>query len=334
MSNPEESNYLVELPGIPEELQSLAEADIRQLSNAVAAAADEMGIQFLLKRIRLTSCFEHDVNELLQERSGLTGYLATRRDVQAIGKTIWTRSHQGTVGFTVMVDANQIGPWGLDNPRCLTTVLHELIHVVYEGNHLIRLGEEEYTAVGDTRERRLERWARLLLDEFAVDRFVDVLVSKLMSKSDGQPCSLRDLEEAQGLDWVQWLLDGLYTMPQIVDEKVWQFRTRQISIGDLDSAVCPHVLDILTLLFHTASIYVGSERWPEIAERVSKTEASQRFLREHLETMLAQLGNPQLRIEDSLQLVEHSIEGIFYNCGLSFKTTPEGVYISVSAPSQ
>ena len=117
---------------------------------------------------------------------GLTGYVAARRNAHAIGKTLWTRSDQGSLGFVVIIDAVQIGPWALSNARCLTTVLHELNHVLREERHLKRLGEEEYTASGDTRERRLDGWACLLLDEFDVDRLVDVMVGALASKQDGQ----------------------------------------------------------------------------------------------------------------------------------------------------
>ena len=46
----------------------------------------------------------------------------------------------------------------LNNSRCLTTVLHEFIHVLREERHLERLGEEEYTADGDTWERWLDGW--------------------------------------------------------------------------------------------------------------------------------------------------------------------------------
>ena len=113
----------------------------------------------------------------------------------------------------MIIDAKQIGSWSLSNPRCLTTVLHELIHVLYEQRHLKRLGEEEYTAVGHTRERWLDRWASLLLDEFDVDRLVDTLVRGLAKKEDGQPWSLQEVEAAQGIDWVQGLLGALKQMP-------------------------------------------------------------------------------------------------------------------------
>ena len=326
-------DHIIEVPGIPPELQSTAKEDISRVLAAIATVADKQGMQFLLDKVRITDRFEEDVNLLLNERSGLTGYVAARRNAHAIGKTLWTRSDQGDLGFVVIIDARQIGPWALSNAWCLTTVLHELNHVLREERHLQRLGEEEYTANGDTRERRLDGWACLLLDEFDVDRLVDVMVGALASKEDGQPCSLRELDEAQGLDWVNGLVDGLNRLPQFVDEEVWKFRTRQIGINDLDTAVVPYVKDLLRLLSHTAARYMGTDLWPDIVERIRETEAVQRFMKEHLDTILAHLDDAEPPLEDSVKAVGQAVEGIFHNCGLRFQTVPEGVYISVSAPS-
>ena len=228
----------------------------------------------------MTDCFEDDVNRLINERSGCTAYVAARKNVRAIGKTLWMRSEQGDISFAVIIDAKQIGPWGLKNPRCLTTVLHELIHVVYEERHLKRLGEEEYVADADTRERLLDGWATLLLDEFDVDRLVDGLVGVLAKKDDGLPWSLRELDEARGVDWVKGLLDGLYQMPSSIEEKVWQFRTKRAGIDYLAMEVIPDVKDILRLLSHTASRYAGTESWPNIVEQIKKTDAYRRFFKE------------------------------------------------------
>ena len=325
--------YIIEVPGLPAELQSTAKEDIGRLLDAITRVADKQGMKFLLDKVRITDRFEDDVNQLLNERSGLTGYVAARRNAHAIGKTLWTRSQQGVLGFVVIIDASQVGPWALNNARCLITVLHELIHVLREECHLERLGEEEYTADGDTRERRLDGWACLLLDEFYVDRLVDVMDGGLASKEDGQPWSLRELDEAQGLDWVQGLLDTLNRLPRFVDEEVWKYRTRQMGIDDLAMSVIPYIKDLLILLSHTAARYLGTDLWPGIAERVKETDASQRFLKEHLDTILAHFDDAQSPLEESLQTVGQAVEGIFHNCGLGFRTVPEGVYISVSEPS-
>ena len=325
--------YNIEVPGIPPELQPTAKEDIGRLLDAITRVADKQGMQFLLDKVRITDRFEDDVNRLLNESSGLTGYVAARRNAHAIGKTLWAHSEQGDIGFVVIVDAGQIGQWALNNSRCLTTVLHELIHVLREECHLERLGEEEYTADGDTRERWLDGWACLLLDEFDVDRLVDVIVGGVASKEDGQPWSLRELDEAQGLDWVQGLLDTLNRLPRFVDEEVWKYRTRQMGIDDLAMSVIPYIKDLLRLLSHTAARYLGTDLWPGIAERVKETDASQRFLKEHLDTILAHFDDAQSPLEESLQTVGQAVEGIFHNCGLGFRTVPEGVYISVSEPS-
>ena len=325
--------YDIEVPGIPPELQSTAKEDICRLLDAIMRVADKQGVQFLLDRVRITDRFEDDVNRLLNERSGLTGYVAARRNAHAIGKTLWTRSEQGDLSFVVIIDASQIGPWALSNSRCLITVLHELIHVLREERHLERLGEEEYTANGDTREQWLDGWACLLLDEFDVDRLVDVIVGGLAKKEDGQPWSLRELDEAQGLDWVHGLLESLGRLPQFVDEEVWQYRTRQMGIDDLAMSVIPYIKDLLRLLSHTAARYMGTDLWPDIVERIKETDASKRFVREHLDTILAHFDDAQSPLEESIQAVGQAVEGIFHNCGLGFRTDPQGVYISVSEPS-
>ena len=326
-------DYNIEVPGIPPELQSIAKEDIGRLLDAITRVADKQGMQFLLDRVCITDRFEDEVNRLLNERSGLTGYVAARRNAHAIGKTIWTRSQQGALGFVVIIDAGQIGPWALSNARCLTTVLHELIHVLREERHLQRLGEEEYTADGDTRERWLDGWACLLLDEFDVDRLVDVMVGGLVKKEDGQPWSLRELDEAQGLDWVSGLLDSLNRLPLLVDEEVCRFRTRQMGIDDLAMSVIPCIQDLLRLLSHTTARYMGTDLWPDIVERIEETGAFRRFLKEHFDTILAYFYDTQSPLEESLQTVGQAAEGIFHNCGLGFRTVPEGVYISVSKPS-
>ncbi len=334
MTNIKMREYNIEVPGVPAELQSQAKKDIGRLLDGIALAADKQGKQFLLERVCVTDCFEDYVNLLLNERSGLEGYVAARRNAHAIGKTLWTRSKQGVFGFAVIVDANQIGPWGLNNPRCLTTVLHELIHVLLEVRHLERLGEKEYTADAHTRERWLDGWACLLLDEFDVDRLVDVLVAVLAKKDDGQSWSLRELDEAQGIDWVQVLLKNLNGLPQFVEEEVCRYRTRQIEIDELATVVVPNVTDILRLLSHTASRYMETEPWPDIVEQIKETDASQRFFKEHIDTIFSQFNGDQLPLKESVQIVTHAVEGIFRNCGLSFETVPEGVYISVDAPSR
>ena len=108
----------------------------------------------------------------------------------------------------------------------------------------------------------------------------------------------------------------------------------QMGIDDLASVVIRDINDLLKLLSHTASRYMGTELWPDIVERIKETDASQRFFKEHLDTILGQLDDAQLPFEESVQIVAHAVEGIFHNSGLKFQTVPEGVYISVDAPSR
>ncbi len=329
-----EPTYTIDAQGVAIELQPRATEDIRKLVGGLVEAADRIGCPYKLHSVLLTSQFQDDVNRLLRERSGLTGYVAARSNAHAIGKTLWTRSLDGDIGFSVVIDATQIGSWSLNNARCLTTVLHELTHVLYETRHLKRLGETEYTAVGDTRERLLDRSASLLIDEFDVDRTVDALVKGLAKKDDGSAWSLRELEEAQNVDWPRSLVNGLSGMPQVVDEKVWRFRTRRMGIDDLVAQLIPFVNDLLTLLSHTAAIYLATEGWPEILGRIRQTAAYRRFLSEHLDTILSQLDSTQVLFPTAVETVASSIEGIFRNCGLSLQTVDEGVYIGVQAPAQ
>ena len=271
MTSSKDREYTVDVSGIPAQQRSLARQDIGRLVDAVAVVAKARGKQFLLQRICVTDRFEDEVNRLLQERSGPTGYAAVRSHVRAIGKTLWIRSQHGDLKFAVVIDANQMGSWRFNNARCLTTVLHELSHILCEERHLQRLGEEEYTAFADTRERLLDGWASMLLDEFDVDRLVDALLRGLATTSEGRPWSLQELEEAQGADWIQGLRAGLHQMPDFVDEKVWEFRTGRIGIDDLATVVVPNIRDVLVLLSHTASMYMGTERWPGIVKDIKET---------------------------------------------------------------
>ena len=254
-----EDQLSIELSGIPANLRGLAESDIRKLALGLGSVAEREETPFRLRLVRVTDSFQEDINRFFNERSGHAGYVATRKSAQTIGKTLWIRSQRGDLGFAVLLDSNQIGQWGLNNPKCLTTVLHELFHVLQDEHHIQRLGEEEYTAEADSRERWLNNWATMLLDEFDVDRQVDNLVYELAKKDDGQPWSLRELDEDQGLDWVKGLMDGLHQIPSSVEENVWHFQTRRLRVDGLAIAVIPQVKDLLRLLSHTASRYMGTE---------------------------------------------------------------------------
>ena len=260
-------------------------------------------------------------------------YAATRDSVCAIGKILPTQSRHGGIGYVVLIDANIVVPWSISNPWCLTTVLHELFHVVFKGHPLMRLGNAEDSDFGDTRESLLNSVARSLLIENYVNCAVDAAVHEIATKDNGEPVSLLELEKAKGSDWVEGLLLALDRMPQFIDEKILQFQIGQISIDDIDTKVIPYVKDILILLTHTASIYTGTEHWPRIHEQIKNNEATRRFLEESLEDILSQFSVDRLQFEASVKVVAEAVEGIYRNCGLTFKNVPKGLWISVDSPS-
>lgn len=333
MTGTSDREYSIDISGVAEEQQALARQSMRQAIEIVAAIAEKQGSQFLLEGICLTDRFEDEVNRLLQKRSGEAGYRARRTNVQAIGKTVWVRSKLGDIRFMVVVDALAIEPCRLDNARCLATVLHELGHVLRNESHLRIVGEESFISIEETRERCLSDWAKTIVDEFDVDRLVNSLLGALATTTQGNPLSLRYLEEAEGVDWVRTLLDGLSALPKSVDDMVWKYQIRQIGIEELASAVIPKVREVLTILSHTTSIYMDTEHWPDIANEIAETEASKRFFKEYLDAILGQLDIHDSSLEDRIAVVSQAVEGIFSNCGLRFETVPEGVYIAVSAPA-
>lgn len=327
-------SYSVELPGIPFESRSAAERDIRMLADAVAAATEKRGLPFLLKLVRVTNSFQEDVNFFLKERAGPSGYIAARANAHALARTLWIRTHEEELGFAVVINADAVNPWNLNNPNCLITVSHELFHVMYEASRLKRLGEEEYTAGNNNAERMLDCWANLLLDEFDVDRNVNTLIRALTTKEDGHSWSLRELKEALGEDWVQGLMDSLDRAPQVVNEEVGQYLAGGTDIQHIADGLLPYVNDMMTILAHTASLYMGTDSWPRVLERIKETETSKRFFKEHLDTILGHLEDTRMESEESIQAVASALEEIFRNCGVGFKTLQGGLYITVQSPSR
>ena len=334
MNNGSNHDYVIELSGVPPDMSPAVEMDIRKIADCMARVAEELDIPVMLQRVQLTNNFEGDVNWLLEERSGFAGYTAQRENAHAVAKTIWTWKNQYDVGFSVIIDANHTAPWALSNPSFLVTLLHELSHVLRETLHLRRLGVEEYTATGDTRERWLERWASLILDEYKVDRIVDGVLYQIARNENGEPLSLRDIDERGGGDWVAGLLERLGYTPQFVDEKVGQFQRREIDIQTLAATAIPAVKDLLFLFSHTAARYLDTDLWPEIVAEIKNSEFGTRFFREHLDRIISQFGKSQVTVAESIQVTAEAVEGIFKNCGLSFETIPEGVYITVRSPLQ
>ena len=333
MTNTSRHEFVIDAPGLPVKLQPRAEADIRKLVEAIASKAERSGSRFLLERLLVTSSYEEEVNRIRRGRLDVAKYVAVRSSVHAIGSTLWTRLQQGDIKFAVVVDATQIGAWSLNNPTCLVTVLHELFHVILESDQLGKLGGEAYTAPSDTKELILYRWADNILDEFDVDREVDGIV-RLLTKDDGNRWSLREFEESMGVDWSRSLLNSLDRMPKLIDEKIGLYRTRQIELDDLAAEVFPQMRDLLILLCHTAAIYEGTASWSKTLRYIRETESAQRFLKEHLDTILGQLDNNDATIASSVAIIADAIDGILRNCGLSLATVEQGLYIGVDAPSR
>ena len=325
--------FRIELPGIPESLRSTAERDVRQLVDFVLPIAERLDLPFLLRLVRITSHYQRDVNRLLKENWGYDRYVAVRKGVHAIGRTFPMRSDNGEIGFAVLVDAKSIDQWHLTNPWCFTTILHELCHVLFNAQHLKTLGLEEYVALENTRERLLASRARLFLDEFSADRLVDFIISTHMKKEDGQPWSLREIDEAREIDWPQVFLNRLTQMPEFIDEKVFEYKVQHGDLEKFRTEVPPYITDTLRLLSHMAARYMKTDSWPEILNNIGKSEASRRFMKEHLGIFLDHLGESGIISDESTKGMTDAIEGIFLNCGVGYETTPKGLYISVGWPS-
>ena len=329
-----EGELTIELPGVPVEIRSRVEEQIRFIVERIATVLEQKTFPSMPTLILVSDSFQDDVNRYLRERAGPSGYVAQRESVHAIARTLWVRSDEGMLRFVIVIDAKQGNPWSPENLQCLITVLHEILHVPQEVRRLEMLGEEEYTAGNDTAQRMLNRNANLLIDEYDVDRRVDALLRLFVTDGNGQPLSLRELKEDEGEDWAQALLDSLDRMPQVVDESVNQVLSGQKGVQYLADTVIPYVFDLLVQVSHTAALYMGTDRWDRIMDSIGKTEASERFLKQHLASILSRLADGQAALADSVHVVANAMEGIYENCGLHFPEYSGGLYIDPSPPSR
>lgn len=318
-----EQDFIVDVTGIPEEFRPRAEEDIRRLASIAAAIAERLELPFLLQEARLTKRFEDDVNEFSLQKYGVSGtYSALRDNVQAFGKTIWVQSQEGSIRFVVLVDASFVIPWSLNNPWCFVGLLHEFVHVVLEARAIQRVGKERYAEIDNTRERYLDGLSTSLIDEYQVDLYVDAIVRKFCTKDNGEPWSLRELEEVRGLDWIGALKTALEEMPRRIDDIVGRYRVGKADHDELSYRVHSIVRDLLILFSHTCAMYFETDSWPYIIEEFETTEASQRFLADNVKRILDALVNSELPFEAAVQTVGHSIEDIFRCCGLILENTP------------
>ena len=90
--------HTIEVPGVPPQFQSQVKKDIAILLNMIEVVADAKGKQFLLHKICVTDCFEDDVNQVLSQQSGLTGFCRCPKqctsDCQDPVGTLPARKHQ------------------------------------------------------------------------------------------------------------------------------------------------------------------------------------------------------------------------------------------------
>ena len=331
-----EGEFVVDVEEIGEEYRDGAERDIRWLASIAAGVAEGLRLPFLLQEIRLTSRLQEDVNELLQQKLGSPGeFSALRDDVFAYGKTMLACSPDGEIKFVVLIDLRFICPWNSQNPWFLVAVLHELGHVIYEAQALERLGQEAYVTYEHTREGRLDSISKTLVDEYRVDRFVDWVVKRIGTDNTGNPLSLHKIEEEiKDMDWSGSLMSALERMPQRIDDVVCRYRTGKIGVDKLLTRADSSVRDVLVLFSHTCALYLGTDSWSDIIERIKGTEASRRFLGGHIEAIAEALLNNELTIEDTLQVVAHAVECILRCCGLTLEDKPQGLYIGVEWPNR
>ena len=325
--------FAIELPGIPESLRPLAERDIKGMVDSISRIISSADLPHLLRLVRITNSFQADVNQFQKEFLGLSGYVAVRANVHAIARTCLVRSENEGLAFAVVIDADHIRPWNSSNPRCLATVFHELFHVLFETHYLEIMGPDEYLAADDTKARLLARKARLLIDEFQADIKVDQVISAFFQKEDGQPLSLRELDEATGVYWGYALMERLIEMPLFIDERVQALRIGQTGIEDFYNELVPYVIDTLTLLVHTAGSYLKTDQWQVLLDSFRETEACRRFMKGHLDAILVHLVDSEFLSYVQVPSLMNAVEGIFLNCGIGFKTMPEGLYVSVTRPS-
>ncbi len=332
-----EETFIVNVAAIGEEYRDAAEKDIRVLASFAAVVAEGMKLPFLLQEIRLTERLQEDVNELYRQKRGSLGeYSARRDDVFAYAKTIWALSQDGEVRFVVLIDLRFICPWNFNNPWFLVAVLHELGHVVFETQALKRLGQEDYVTFELTRESLLGSISKTIIDEYRVDRLVDRILKRIATDDTGNPFSLHKIEEeVKEMDWAGSLVSALEKLPLRIDEVVCSYKTRQIGLEELLDKAPSLVQDVLVLFSHTWALYLGTDSWSDIDEKLKETEASRRFLGGHIEDIAeALLLSDELTIEDTLRDVALAVENIFTSCGLTFEDTPEGMYTSVNWPTQ
>ena len=329
-----ETNCKISVAGVTENSRAKTIADIEQLVNISEKLAYRLSQPFKLAEIIVTDRFQEAVNQLELETGASGEYTCMRSDVRAVGTTRKVVLPGGDVQFVVIIDASQMDACDCTSPRFVATLYHELVHVRFNSCGVANEREDETVINPWSREAWLNGCAETILDEYDVDRHVDVVLRSVCKKSDGGDLRLRELEEAYQLDWVGGLVRGLNRMPSVIDGKIRAYQTGHIVIDDLAEQLVPYVKDLLTLMSHTIAIYDRSDQWPAILDLIRNTEGGRRFLRQNLDIIINQLSNRECSVSDAKTAIATAVEDIFVHCGLGFQTVDEGVYISVQAPAK
>ena len=329
-----EINCRISVAGVAENSRAKTIADIEQLVNISEKLADSLSQPFNLAEIIVTDRFQEAVNQLELETGAGGEYSSIRSDVRAIGTTRKVVLPGSDAQFVVIIDASQMDACDSTSPRFVATLYHELVHVRFNSSALANTREAETVINPWSREAWLNGCAKTVLDEYDVDRQVDVFVRSVCKKSDGSDWSLRELEEAYQMDWVGGLVRGLNSMPSVIDGKIRDYQTGHLAIDDLAEQLVPYVKDLLTLMSHTIAIYDRSDQWPAILDLIKSTEGGKRFLRQNLDIIINQLSNRECSVSDAKTAIAAAVEDIFAHCGLGFQTVDEGVYISVQTPAK
>ena len=329
-----ETNCKISVAGVGDNSRAKTIADIEQLVNISEKLAYRLSQPFKLAEIIVTDRFQEAVNQLELETGPSGEYSSIRSDVRAVGTTRKVVLPGGDAQFVVIIDASQMDACDSTSPRFVATLYHELVHVRFNSSRVAHEREDETVINPWSREAWLNGCAKTVLDEYDVDRQVDVFLRSVCKKSDGSDWTLRELEEAYQMDWVGGLVNGLDRMPSVIDTKIYAYQTGHIAIDDLAEYVIPYVKDLLTLMSHTIAIYDRSDQWPAILDLIRSTEGGRRFLRQNLDIIINQLSNRECSVSDAKTAIATAVENIFVHCGLGFQTVDEGVYISVQAPAK
>lgn len=333
------SELIIEISGVPDAHMPIIEGDLRLWVSGIAGAAENLGLPYRLKRVTVTADFDGAVNRVLKNNYGFDGYAAKRNEIQAIGKTLPIRIEDGAIEFEVILDVNQLSQWGdpssqQRNAIILQNTMHELFHVALEGQHLKRLGNEEYMSSEDTKEQWFSSWAKILLDEYRVDCLVDGLLAKISADEAGNPGSLRVMTESEEGGWVDHAIFLLSEIESVVDRDIPAFKSEQVTFEEVIVPIPHRIQDLLVFIIHTVATYEESDDWEDLRARIKGTTTYQRFLDPNMSDILRiissiRFGDTGDTIDAAIAKIAANLEIIHHKFGLSYRTVADGVFIGV-----